>query len=404
MLGENVRSALEMIGAHRLRSALNVLGIVVAVSSVILIVSLGRAAERQITQSLDALGSRMLLVYPTLERADAGGVAPTVLTQRDATALRRSVADVTRVVPQLSTRARLVAGRNRADTSLRGTDQEFFAMTPLEFVEGAPFDAEDVRSRALVIVVGRTVADRLFRDQPAVGQRVRVNGVPVRIAGVAAMRGGGFAGDQNDFVLMPITTMRQRFGGGMGGGDAVGLLLVQFSDQIEAETARERVVAFFQRQKNVSANEPNPISVTSSEELSRATSTVIGVVQGVLAAIASISLVVGGIGIANIMLVSVAERTREIGLRMALGAEPRHIRSQFLTEAAILCLIGGLLGILVAGLLLGLVRLASGFPVTLTVQGTLIVLALSAGVGLVAGYVPAKRAAALDPTEALRRE
>lgn len=400
---ENIISAIESIRLHRLRSVLNVLGIVVAISSVNIINSLGRAAEMQISNSLNALGSRLLLVYSAPQR-DIGGINRGTLTQRDAVALRRAIPNIERVVPQLSSSVRVVAGRYRAETSLRGTDQGLFSITPLEFKEGGVFKASHVRERALVAVVGRTVADRLFPNSSALGQRVRINNVPVRLIGVAGARGVGFAGDQNDFILMPITTMRQRFGSGLAEPDAVGLLLVQFSEKLSPEAAREAVLKFFARQKHISPDETNPIAVTSSEELTRATSAIIDTVQAVLAAIASISLIVGAIGIANIMLVSVTERTREIGIRMALGAQPSDIKNQFLTESAVLCLIGAIIGIILSGLILLAIRWVTGFSVTLDIQSAIFVLLMSGIVGLLAGLLPAQRAANLDPVVALRYE
>ncbi|WP_374133026.1 ABC transporter permease [Sphingomonas sp. 28-62-20] len=381
------------------------LGVIIGVASVVLIISLGRAAERSIASSLDALGHDLVLVYPAPDGRGGGGAIRASLTDRDVDAMQRQLLGIDTVAAQLSGSARIIAGANRADTIVRGVDLSFFDVTPLTIVEGASLRDSDIATQASVIVLGRSTADRLFGDDQAVGRRVRVNGVSATVIGIASTVGSGLSGDQNDFALTPITTARQRLGLRVGNDDdSVGLVLLQFGGEVDLTDARERTLKFLKDRKRISDDETSPFAVSTTEDLSGATSSVVAVVQGVLAAIASISLIVGGIGIMNIMLVSVTERTREIGLRISLGAKPTHIRNQFLTEAAILCGLGGFIGLVLTLAIAFIIAAVSALPISVAPGDALFALATSLLTGLAAGYLPARRAAALDPIEALRSE
>jgi putative ABC transport system permease protein len=407
MIAEDIRTAIESISANRLRSFLTMLGIIVAVSSVVMIVALGNAAERQIKGSLEGLGTQTVLVYVTPGQGGVAGATQGVLTERDADALRRAFPDALHVVPQISNSVRVVFEDKRSDTSLLGVTPDYFSVVAMDLLEGSLFSSNDVAARSVVVVLGRSTSERLFEGQSAVGRRVRINGVPAEVVGVAAARGSGTAGDQNDFVLAPVSSMRQRLGAGttsVADADAVGTLLVKFAPETDLAEARERVVSFFEDRKNIDEDEINPFTVSTSEELGQATSAIVNVLQAVLGSIASISLIVGGIGIANIMLASVAERTWEIGLRMAVGAQPRQIRNQFLVEACILCVIGGILGLAVAAAFVFIVGAVSNIPISISFGNMVLAIVMSGMTGLIAGYVPARRAAALDPIVALRRD
>ncbi len=407
MIAEDIRTAIESISANRLRSFLTMLGIIVAVSSVVMIIALSDAAERQIKGSLEGLGTQTILVYAAPGQGGIAGATQGVLTERDADALRGAFPDILHVVPQISNSVRVVFEDKRSDTSLLGVTPDYFSVASLDLLEGSLFSSSDVAARSVVVVLGRSTSERLFEGQSAVGRRVRINGVPAEVVGVAAARGSGAAGDQNDFVLAPVSSMRQRLGAGtmaIADADAVGMLLIKFTADADLAEARERIVSFFEDRKNIDQDEINPFTVSTSEELGQATSAIISVLQVVLGSIASISLVVGGIGIANIMLASVAERTWEIGLRMAVGAQPSQIRNQFLVEACILCVIGGIAGLIVAAAFVLIVGSVSDIPISISFGNIVLAIFMSGMTGLIAGYVPARRAAALDPIVALRRD
>lgn len=402
MFLDNLRLALFSIGANRLRAGLTVTGVMVGVLSVTLIISLGRAVEREVSGSIDALGANMVFVYPTPDLATASRNVQ--LTERDAEAIRSRVPEVLRTAVLVSGQARAVAGTATIDTSVRGTDASYFQVVRLSVVEGRTFTAAEVRTRSNVAVIGRTVAEELFEDEPALGRRIRLNGVSTTVVGVVATSGGAVSADPNDFVLTPISTARQRFGLGGGATDQVSMILVEFPLGADLALAQSDVVALLQKDKRISPDVSPPFGTSSTEDLARTTSSLVNVVQAFLAAIASISIFVGGIGITNIMLVSVHERTREIGLRMAVGARRRDIRTQFLTESALLCVVGGMCGVVLAAVIATAITLATDFDVSIRLDHVLWAFLLSILIGVAAGYLPARKAALLDPIEALRRE
>lgn len=405
MFMENVRIALEAIRQNRLRSVLTIVGVVIGVGSIVMILALGKAAEVEVSRSLGRLGTNMLFVYPSANPGAGGGLARSVLGERDAAELLQSVPGVRRATAQISAPVRVIVGSARADTTLRGVSPAFFDLTATTMIEGGVFADTDVSSRATKVILGRSVAERLFEGESAVGRRVRINGSIATVSGVAASSGGALSGDQSDFILMPITTARQRFGLGQGvGSDAVDMVFVQFNADVPLSEAKARTAAFLERRKHLNANSPRPFEISTTEELSRAASSVVRILQGVLGAIASISLIVGGIGITNMMLVSVTERTPEIGIRMAVGARPADVRVQFLTEAAILCALGGTIALIGSTVLILAIRLMTGLAISLAASHVLIALGMAITTGVLAGYFPARRAAELDPVEALRRE
>lgn len=402
MFMDNLRLALFSIGANRLRAGLTVTGVMVGVLSVTLIISLGRAVEREVSGSIDALGANMVFVYPTPDLATASRNVQ--LTERDAEAIRSRVPEVLRTAVLVSGQARAVAGTATIDTSVRGADAAYFQVVRLSVIEGRIFTAAEVRTRSNVAVIGRSVAEALFDDEPVLGRRIRLNGVSTTVVGVVATSGGAVSADPNDFVVTPISTARQRFGLGGGATDQVSMILVEFPLGTDLGLAQSDVVALLQKDKRISADVSPPFGTSSTEDLARTTSSLVNVVQAFLAAIASISIFVGGIGITNIMLVSVHERTREIGLRMAVGARRRDIRTQFLTESALLCVVGGMCGVVLAALIATAITLTTDFDVSIRLDHVLWAFLLSILIGVAAGYLPARKAALLDPIEALRRE
>ncbi|MBZ6380012.1 hypothetical protein B5C34_14385 [Pacificimonas flava] len=404
MLRANIEIALNGLGANMLRSVLTTIGIVIGVASVVMIAALGRAAEAEITRTIDAMGENMVIIWPVADSERRGMVSTRGrLTERDGAALERDLYGVTAVAPQLQMPVQAGFEGDYAPTTLQGVDAAYLEIVATRIAEGRSFAEEELRAGRTVAVLGASVADELFGGENPLGKRIRLNRIPVEVIGVAEERGGALTGDQDDFILMPMATVRQRFREVEAGDpDAVDMMLVQFAPGMSVSEGAEEVRRLLSERYHVREGDIRPFTVFDTEEFSRQSATIIGAFQAVLISIASISLLVGGIGITNIMLVVVSERTREIGIRMATGAAPSDIRNQFLVEAAVLCAIGGLLGLILSAAATYLISAASGWAVAIPPLAAIGALLFSATIGIVAGYAPARRAARMNPIEALR--
>jgi putative ABC transport system permease protein len=348
----------------------------------------------------------MAIVFPQPENRGGRRVVDRGrLTERDAAAIQRLVPGVSGMAPQLRSTVQLVIQGRNATTTAVGITPDYGRVANVEIDTGRMIGEADVRTAARVIVVGPSVATKLFGSFDPLGQSVRVNRVPFTIIGVLASKGSSFGNDNDDLTLVPISTARQRFASAATQGpDDLHVLFVGFDDGIDLADAKKNMVRVLRARNNVPKGEISPFTINTTEEFMKQSGLVTSVFQGVLVAIASISLLVGGIGIMNIMLVSVTERTREIGLRMALGAKRSDIRNQFLVEAAVLCVIGGAIGLaLAAGLSIGLAN-ALDFPVVVSLSTAIGAILFSAFIGLAFGSYPAIRASRLSPIEALRSE
>jgi ABC-type antimicrobial peptide transport system permease subunit len=397
--GELLREAWRSIAAHRVRSVLTALGVIIGVAAVISVLALGRAAEVEVGQSIGRLGTNLLFVRPA-----TGVPGERVLTMRDAEAIKRAITTTRLVAGQVSGRARILAGRTRADGLLRGASPDYLRLANLELTPANAADAGFFQRRDQVIL-GRTLAETLFREEGAVGRHVRVNGVPMTVVGVASVASGGVVGDPNDFALVPLATARQRFGlGSRLSPDAVEILLISVAEGASLEAVGQEIGTLLHKRSGRREGEPDAYTITSTEDLTRATGAVIGVVQGVLTMIAAVSLLVGGIGIANMMLVSVTERTAEIGLRKALGARNRDIHAQFLLEGALLCALGGTVGVLLSWILVSIAQAALNLQSGMTFAHAALGIMLATVAGLAATWLPARRAALLSPADALRQD
>ncbi len=404
--GINIAIALTALRTNLMRSILTTLGVMIGVLAVILAVAVGDGAKLSVMDSINQLGSNMAIVFPQPENNGGRRVVDRGrLTERDAAAIQRLVPGVSGMAPQLRSTVQMVIQGRNATTTAVGVTPDYGRVANVEIDTGRMIAEADVRTAARVIVVGPSVATKLFGSFDPLGQSVRVNRVPFTIIGVLASKGSSFGNDNDDLALVPITTARQRFATTtVQGPDDLHVLFVGFEDGIELAEAKKNMVRVLRARNNVPKGEISPFTINTTEEFMKQSSVVTSVFQGVLVAIASISLLVGGIGIMNIMLVSVTERTREIGLRMALGAKRSDIRNQFLVEAAVLCVIGGGIGLALAAGLAILLANALDFPVVISLSTAIGAILFSAFIGLAFGSYPAIRASRLSPIEALRSE
>jgi len=406
-LSQAIIEALESLSANKLRSGLTVLGIVIGVAAVIAMLAVGTGAQDTITGSISGIGTNVLFVFSGNSVVDVRNPKP--LTLADADALRDPFAapSVADVAPIIQGRGDVYAEGQTVSTTINGITPEYATVRNYKVTEGDFITEAHMLGRASVVLIGPDVADKLFgRREGLVGLTLRIEGQPFRIIGVLESKGGGSFGSQDNVVMVPMTTAQTRLV--RRSRDRVDLIFVQAASAEEVPAATEQVAQILRARHRSPVGEDD-FTIFSQEDFLETASTITGVLTIFLGGIAAISLLVGGIGIMNIMLVSVTERTREIGLRKALGARRRDILIQFLTESSLLSLIGGLIGIFfgwLIGYIVGQVAAASGTPFNprIGLDAVLLATLFSAAVGLFFGIYPANRAANLEPVEALRYE
>ncbi|MEP7353909.1 MAG: ABC transporter permease [Acidobacteriota bacterium] len=405
---QSMKIAFRALRVNKLRSALTMLGIIIGVGAVIAMVSIGNGATDRIRQQISSIGSNVIIIQGGSQ--NTGGVKSgngnsQTLTEQDATAIGEELSAVEHVSPVQSGNQQVVFQSNNWQTKLTGVFPDYLAIRDLRIESGVSFTDEQMRSTAKVAVLGKTVVDNLFAGADPVGQIIRVRKTPVTVIGTLVPKGQSSSGqDQDDLILMPITTAKRKvMGGRQNNSGQVGQIMVQAREG-QTQAALGQIESLLRQRHKLQQNDDNDFQARSLEEVAAAQEESSKVMGYLLACIASVSLLVGGIGVMNIMLVSVTERTKEIGLRQAIGAKTYDILSQFLVEAVTLSVLGGTIGIFL-GLLSSLaISEFVGWPTLVSATSIFAAFAITALVGIVFGYYPARQAAFLDPIEALRYE
>jgi putative ABC transport system permease protein len=402
MIFETVKLAITAISRNLLRSFLTILGVVIGVAAVITMVTLGEGSTEQVTKDIGKLGTNLLVVRPG-QAVGPGGVQEVArqLEEADADAIRREIPGLRAVAPATTRGMTAVSGGKNWSTTVTGTDPSYLDTRDWPLLAGRVFNQAEIQGGRAVCVVGKTIQRELFGGSNVLGEQIRVGKIACEIIGLLSEKGeSSFGQDQDDLVVMPLRTYQRR----IAGNTNVTFIYVSVQDGYSTTRAVKAIEILMRERRRIAPGEQDDFFVRDLKEISATLAGTTKVLTGLLSAVAAISLLVGGIGIMNIMLVSVTERTREIGTRLAIGALASQVLTQFLIEAIVLSLFGGLIGVLL-GLSLSYV-LAGAIKVPFAVDPSIVALSFgfSAAVGVIFGYFPARKAARLDPIEALRHE
>jgi putative ABC transport system permease protein len=398
------RIAARALRRNPLRSLLTMLGIIIGVGAVIAMVSIGRGAKAQVEAQIASLGQNVILIMSgNLRRGGFGmgfGSAGT-LTRDDYTAIQREVSGVVGVSPEVRTGAQVAAGNQNLTTSVLGVSVDYLEIRSWRIASGSVFTEQDVRSANKVALIGKTTAQQLFGDADPVGQIIRIKNAPFTVVGLLAAKGMSMMGsDQDDLIMVPYTSAMTR----LAGGTTFRVFTAQAASAVLVPQVQEEITELLRQRHRIQPEREDDFTIRTQQEISEAATATSRIMTVLLGAIASVSLVVGGIGIMNIMLVSVTERTREIGVRLAVGARSHDILLQFLIEAITLSAFGGLMGILLG---VGVSRSLTSqlnWPTLIAADSVVLAFVFSAAIGIFFGFYPARKAARLDPIEALRYE
>jgi putative ABC transport system permease protein len=401
--GNILKVGLKAIFRNKMRSSLTMLGIIIGVACVITMVAVASGASRSIQSSITALGTNFIMIFPGAVTQSGARLftGQSTLTPEDAAAIKAECPAVAYVSPGVRSAAQVAAGELNWGTAIYGADVDWPFIRAWNVAQGSFFTEADVKAAAKVCVLGRTVSDSLFPSGGAVGQMVRIKNVPFRVIGILDKKGGSTMGqDQDDQILVPYTTVMKQ----LSGTTRIGLIQVAAVSPDQVGEAQREIEALLRQRQHIQPGQDSNFMMRTQEEIASTAAENIRTLSILLGSVAAISLLVGGIGIMNIMLVSVTERTREIGIRMAIGAKARHVLAQFLLEAVVLSVVGGAIGVLLGIGSSAVISRVAGWPVEIGSGSVAMAFGFAAAVGVFFGFYPARKAARLDPIEALRYE
>jgi putative ABC transport system permease protein len=396
--------ALKALRRNRMRTILTALGIVIGVAAVITMVGLGQGASSEVQEQVNRLGQNVVLVFPgsrQLGGVSIGGGSANTLTTEDARALREEIPEVIAASPEVRSQTLIVYGNRNYHTRVYGQSHDYLQIRQWPIESGRMYTEEEVEQSALVAVVGQTIIEEVFEGADPIGETIRVRGVPLTIVGVLERKGMSLMGSvQDDIVIVPYTTAFQR----ISGRSHAMVINVQVYDEQSMAIAQEKIVDLLRERHRLAPYQENDFTVQTQEDVAQAATETSRIMTWLLASIAGVSLFVGGIGIMNVMLVSVTERTREVGLRLAVGAKSPDVLLQFLIEAVVLCLLGGIGGIALGVISTEVIATYAGWPALFSTEAMVVAVGVSAAVGVFFGFYPAWKASRLDPIVALRTE
>jgi putative ABC transport system permease protein len=397
--------AARALARNKMRSLLTTLGIIIGVSAVIALVSIGQGAQFMVQNQINSFGSNLLFVMPNNQVQSGANIATgggNSLTVEDVLAIANELPGIAGASPMVNSTTQGVYGNQNWLMRIQGTNEKFTRIRSWPTKQGSFFTDADVLSSARVIVLGKTVADKLFPGEDPVGKTMRVGKLQFKVVGVLAGKGSTFGNDQDDIAVVPYTTVQKKLQ--QRTILSIGQAMVSATSERGASLAETQIAELLRQRHRIPEGEADDFRIQNMSDVAAASGQVLRIMTALLAGIAGISLMVGGIGIMNIMLVSVTERTREIGIRMAVGARPSYIRLQFLTESVVLSLTGGIAGMLIGGLAAAAFAWYFEWPSLVSTLAVSIAFSFSTAIGVFFGYYPAHKAAALDPIEALRYE
>jgi putative ABC transport system permease protein len=402
---DTILSAYHSIKSNPMRSFLTILGIIIGVAAVIAMVAVGQGAQYSVKKQIESLGTNVLVVFPGAQtqtgrvRMEAGFTSR--LTIEDVEAIKTQCDAVAFATPIVRTMSQVIYGNNNWRTGIYGVNTDYFQIRAWGLSAGNYFTEQDVKAGAKVCVIGQTVKNALFGEEDPIGKIIRIRDVPVKVVGVLEPKGQNVMGqDQDDIIVAPYTTVMSR----LSRFFFIGSILVSAVNQSLIPVAQQQITQVLREKHKIQPWQEDDFTVRTQTEIASAAQEASRIMTILLGSIASVSLIVGGIGVMNIMLVSVTERTREIGIRISVGARKRDILSQFLLEAVVLTVTGGIFGIILGVFLSKIISGFAGWPVFISVGAILLAFGFSAGVGIFFGFYPARKAANLNPVEALRYE